>query len=45
MEKLDQQIRERVIKKIHWLARNIENIKPEALGGKYKDLDKMRIGN
>ncbi|MFH1958449.1 MAG: type II toxin-antitoxin system RelE/ParE family toxin [bacterium] len=44
LDKLSEPIRERIIKKIHWLSKYIENIRPEMLGGRYKDLYKLRIG-
>ena len=45
LEKLDKSTRERVTKKVHWLAEYIENIKPEMLGGNYRGVYKLRIGN
>ncbi|PIU83533.1 MAG: type II toxin-antitoxin system mRNA interferase toxin, RelE/StbE family [Elusimicrobia bacterium CG06_land_8_20_14_3_00_38_11] len=45
LEKLDKSTRERIIKKIHWLAKYIENIRPEMLGGNYRGVYKLRIGN
>lgn len=45
LEKLDKQTRERIIKKIHWLAKYIENVRPEMLGGNYRGIYKLRVGN
>ena len=45
LEKLDKSTRERVTKKVHWLAEYIENIKPEMIGGNYRGVYKLRIGN
>lgn len=45
LEKLDKSTRERIIKKIHWLAKYIENIRPEMPGGNYRGVYKLRIGN
>jgi len=44
LEQLGKPIRERIIRKIHWLSKYIENIRPDMLGGKYKNLYKLRIG-
>ncbi len=44
LEKLSKSIKERIIKKICWLSKYIENIRLEILGGKYKNLYKLRIG-
>lgn len=45
LERLDKLTRERVIKKIHWLIKYIENVRPEMLGGDYRGVYKLRIGN
>ncbi len=45
LEKLDELIRKRIIAKVHWLAKNVEKLRPEMLGGGYKGLYKLRIGD
>ncbi|MBA7605099.1 hypothetical protein ES703_12228 [subsurface metagenome] len=45
LERLDKVIRKRIIKKVHWLAKNVEEIRHEMLGGGYKGLYKLRIGD
>ncbi|MFH1353431.1 MAG: type II toxin-antitoxin system RelE/ParE family toxin [bacterium] len=45
LEKLSKPICKRIIKKIYWLSKCIEDIRPDMLGGKYKDLYKLRIGD
>lgn len=45
LSRLDKPVRERVIKRVHWLAKNFEEIRPEVLGGKYKGLYKLRVGD
>ncbi len=45
LSQLDKPIRERIIERVHWLAKNFEEIRPEVLGGKYKGLYKLRVGD
>ncbi len=42
---LDKPIAKRVIKKIKWLAENIENIQPDGLTGDLAGLYKLRVGS
>jgi len=42
---LDKPIAKRIIKKIKWLAENIENIQPEGLTGDLAGLYKLRVGS
>ena len=42
---LDKPIAKRIIKKIKWLAENIENIQPEGLTGELAGLYKLRVGS
>jgi len=45
LDKLDKQIRERVIEKILWLRENFDQIIPLPLGGRWQGLFKLRIGD
>lgn len=45
LERLDKSIRKRVIKKVHWLAKNVAKLRPEMLGGGYQGLYKLRVGD
>lgn len=43
--KLDKQIAQRVLKKLHWLAENFDNVTPEALTAHWQGVYKLRIGD
>ncbi len=45
LAKLDSAVRERIFKKIKWLAENFENITPGPLSGELKGYFKLRIGD
>ena len=45
LAKLDKFSGCRVVKRIHWLAENLDNIKPEALTGDLAGLYKLRAGD
>lgn len=45
LDKLDKQIRRRVIQKILWLRNNFEQIIPLPLGGRWQGFFKLRIGD
>ena len=45
LTRLDRPIGHRVVERIHWLAANLDNIKPEALTGELAGLYKLRVGN
>lgn len=45
LEKLTQAIRERVVKKIIWLAENFDNINPQSLTADLSGLFKLRVGD
>lgn len=45
LDKLDKQIRERVIEKIIWLRDNFERIIPLPLEGRWQGLFKLRVGD
>ena len=42
---LDRTVASRVVKRLNWLASNMENIKPEALTGSLARLYKFRVGD
>lgn len=42
---LDRAIAQRVLKKLRWLAENINLIKPESLTGHWKGMFKLRLGS
>ena len=43
--KLDQVVADRVLKRLRWLAKNFDSVKPEALTGDFAALFKLRVGN
>ena len=45
LARLDKQIGQRIIKRIHWLAENLGDVKPVALKGDLAGLYKLRSGN
>jgi len=45
LDKLDATIVRRILNRINWLAKNIENIKPQTLTGTLKGYFKLRVGN
>jgi len=45
LERLDNEIIERILSKLKWLADNFSGITPEPLTGKLKGLFKLRGGN
>ena len=45
LEKLDNQIARRIVRKIGWIGKNFEKIIPEPLHGNSKGLYKTRIGD
>jgi mRNA interferase RelE/StbE len=45
LEKLTQTIRERVVKKINWLAENFDQINPQSLTADLAGLFKLRVGD
>lgn len=42
---LDRQIASRVAKRVHWLAENLDSIRPQPLSGDLSDLYKLRVGD
>jgi mRNA interferase RelE/StbE len=45
LENLTQAIRERVVKKINWLAENFDQINPQSLTADLSGLFKLRVGD
>lgn len=45
LDKLDKQIRERVLEKILWLKDNFDQIIPLPLGGRWQGFFKLRVGD
>ena len=45
LDKLDATVIRRILVRISWLAKNLENIKPQALTGTLKGYFKLRIGS
>jgi mRNA interferase RelE/StbE len=45
LEKLTQTVRERVVKKINWLAENFDQVKPQSLTADLSGFFKLRVGD
>ncbi|MFH1582605.1 MAG: type II toxin-antitoxin system RelE/ParE family toxin [bacterium] len=45
LDKLDKQVRQRVVEKMLWLKDNFDQIIPLPLGGKWQGLFKVRVGD
>jgi mRNA interferase RelE/StbE len=45
LEKLTQTVRERIVKKINWLAENFDQINPQSLTADLAGLFKLRVGD
>lgn len=45
LEKLTQVVRERVVNKINWLAKNFEQITPQSLTADLSGFFKLRVGD
>jgi mRNA interferase RelE/StbE len=45
LEKLTKSVRERVVKKINWLAENFDQIKPQSLTADLSGFFKLRVGD
>ena len=43
--RLDRSVAQRVLDKLHWLADNFENAKPETLSGPFAGRYKLRVGD
>jgi len=45
LEKLSQDLRQRIVNKIDWLAENFEQIKPQPLSNNLSGFFKLRVGD
>ena len=45
LDKLDRQVRDRVLEKLKWMTDNFGNIIPLPLGGKWLGFFKLRVGD
>jgi mRNA interferase RelE/StbE len=45
LARLDKRIGRRIVERIHWLAANLDDIRPEALTGDLIGLHKLRVGD
>lgn len=45
LEKLTQAVRERVVKKINWLAENFDRVNPQSLTADLSGFFKLRVGD
>jgi mRNA interferase RelE/StbE len=45
LEVLDRSVRDRILKKINWLAKNFDQITPQALTGNLAGFFKLRVGD
>jgi mRNA interferase RelE/StbE len=45
LSRLDKQLAQRLLKKLHWLAENFDSLKPERLTGPLADFLKLRVGD
>ncbi|MGB5637418.1 MAG: type II toxin-antitoxin system RelE/ParE family toxin [Waterburya sp.] len=45
LETLTPTIQERILRKVHWLSVNFENLSPQALSANLSGLFKLRVGD
>jgi mRNA interferase RelE/StbE len=45
LARLDRSIAQRVLKKLRWLAENLDVVRPEALTGEWQGVFKLRVGD
>jgi mRNA interferase RelE/StbE len=45
LARLDKQVGRRIVRRIHWLAENLDDVKPVALTGDLAGLFRLRVGN
>ena len=45
LEKLDKNLRRRIVEKLDWLRTNFDDIIPSALGGEWRGFFKLRVGD
>ncbi len=44
LKRLDKPVAQRIVKRINWLAENLDNIQRERLTGELSDYYKLRVG-
>lgn len=45
LARLDKAIAQRIVRRLEWLAANLDEVQPEALKGQLADFFKLRIGD
>ena len=45
LERQDPSVGTRIVKRLHWLAENLDSIRPQALEGSLSGLFKFRVGD
>jgi mRNA interferase RelE/StbE len=45
LKRLDRPVRLRILRKIEWLAENLEDLSPNALTGQWQGMYKLRVGD
>jgi len=45
LARIDRPIAQRILKKIHWLADNYDNLSPETLAGEWQGFYKLHVGD
>ncbi len=45
LAQLDRAVGRRVVRRVHWLAENLDDLKPEALTGDLVGFYKLRVGD
>ena len=45
LARMDKQVGQRIVRRIRWLAENLDDVKPEALTGDLAGLFKLRVGS
>ena len=45
LEQLDRPVRSRILRKIEWLAENLESLSPKTLTGQWWSVYKLRVGD
>ncbi len=45
LSKLDKPVGRRIVKRLNWLAENLDDLRPEALTGQLRGFYKLRVGD
>jgi mRNA interferase RelE/StbE len=45
LKRLDRAVRLRILRKIEWLAENLESLSPHVLTGQWQGMYKLRVGD